>query len=186
MLPVWTRKPLPYYLSWAKLGLCGAVKSLLKIQVPDRNSSPCIYFFIASVSNYLFNVHLEIRSYFMQKCYFWKFYVCLLDNHPKHLWYRNSLSLKVGSTRRAVSISYGRRCEANVTILEKLVWMPKSLQFLSICIEKEVDMILDTLRSSIILRTECTMSFYFDCFGCLWRILFSQKMLMIKMNLLYA
>ncbi|XP_070028144.1 probable thimet oligopeptidase isoform X2 [Nicotiana sylvestris] len=34
---------------------------------------------------------------------------------------------KVGSTRRAVSISYGRRCEANVTILEKLIQLRHKL-----------------------------------------------------------
>ncbi|XP_009607685.1 probable thimet oligopeptidase isoform X2 [Nicotiana tomentosiformis] len=34
---------------------------------------------------------------------------------------------KVGSTRRAVAISYGRRCEANVTILEKLIQLRHKL-----------------------------------------------------------
>ncbi|PHT72594.1 hypothetical protein T459_23379 [Capsicum annuum] len=34
---------------------------------------------------------------------------------------------KVGSTRRAVAISYGRRCEANVTILEQLIQLRHKL-----------------------------------------------------------
>lgn len=85
--------------------------------------------------------------------------------HPKHLWFRSCLSLKVGSTRRAVAISYGHRCEANVTILEQLVRTPRSLQFFEHLwrIILTWYLIVFVVLFYRVLNVLCTMSFYLIC-----------------------